>query len=123
MNINNTHVTIIEPQSEETSPANIPSWEAEQLLRKYGHQPEQFSTRQEVQQPVDNGLTFDQMIAQQEAKEREEQMRRQQQMKGPQPKTFDGSRGYDSEVRYTSDDDSGFGFKIEITTDMQLPRY
>ena len=116
-------VTMIEPQSEETKPANIPSWEAEQLLRKYGHQPEQFTTRQEevhVQQP---GLTFEEMIAQQEAEERNNQMRRQQQMTGPKPKTFDGGRGYDSEVRYTSDDDSGFGFKIEITTDMQLPRY
>lgn len=118
------HVTIIEPQSEESKPANIPSWEAEQLLRKYGHQPEQFTTRQEeIPQPVDNGLTFEQMIAQQEAQEREERMRRQQQMSGPKPMTFSGDRGYDSEVRYTSDNDSGFGFKIEITTDMQLPRY
>jgi len=116
-------VIMIEPQSEETKPANIPSWEAEQLLRKYGHQPEQFSTRQEVPQHIDTGLTFDQMIAQQEAQEREEQMRKQQQMNGPKPMTFDGNRGYDSEVRYTSDDDSGFGFKIEITADMQLPRY
>jgi hypothetical protein len=117
-------VRMIEPQSEETAPANIPSWEAEQLLRKYGHQPEQFTTRQqEVPQYVDNGLTLDQMIAQQEAEERNNQMRRQQQMTGPKPVTFSGDRGYDSEVRYTSDDDSGFGFKIEITTDMQLPRY
>ena len=117
-------VRMIEPQSEESKPANIPSWEAEQLLRKYGHQPEQFSTRQEeVPQYVDNGLTLDQMIAQQEAEQRNNQMRRQQQMNGPKPVTFSGDRGYDSEVRYTSDDDSGFGFKIEITTDMQLPRY
>jgi hypothetical protein len=117
-------VTVIEFQSEESKPANIPSWEAEQLLRKYGHQPEQFTTRQqEVPQNVDNGLTLDQMIAQQEAEERNNQMRRQQQMTGPKPVTFSGDRGYDSEVRYTSDDDSGFGFKIEITTDMQLPRY
>ena len=63
------------------------------------------------------------MIAQQELQKKEEQMRRQQQMTGPKPMTFDGGRGYDSEVKYTSDDDSGFGFKIEITTDMQLPRY
>lgn len=116
-------VIMIEPQSEESKPANIPSWEAEQLLRKYGHQPEQFTTRQEEVPHIDNGLTLDQMIAQQEAQERNNQMRRQQQMSGPKPVTFSGDRGYDSEVRYTSDDDSGFGFKIEITTDMQLPRY
>lgn len=117
-------VTMIEPQSEETRPANIPSWEAEQLLRKYGHQPEQFTTRQDYPNPPPApGLTFEEMIAQQEAEERNNQMRRQQQMNGPKPMTFSGDRGYDSEVRYTSDDDSGFGFKIEITTDMQLPRY
>ena len=115
-------VRMIEPQSEESKPANIPSWEAEQLLRKYGHQPEQFTTRQE-EVPQQPGLTFEEMIAQQEAEERDNQMRRQQQMNGPKPMTFSGDRGYDSEVRYTSDDDSGFGFKIEITTDMQLPRY
>lgn len=116
-------VRMVEPQSEETKPANIPSWEAEQLLRKYGHQPEQFTTRQEEVVAPPPGLSFEEMIAQQEAEQRNNQMRRQQQMNGLQPKTFDGSRGYDSEVRYTSDDDSGFGFKIEITTDMQLPRY
>jgi len=119
-----TQVTMIEPQSEETRPANIPSWEAEQLLRKYGHQPEQFTTRQDdPTPPTPPGLTFEEMIAQQESEERNNQMRRQQQMTGPKPMTFSGDRGYDSEVRYTSDDDSGFGFKIEITTDMQLPRY
>ena len=117
-------VTMIEPQSEETKPANIPSWEAEQLLRKYGHQPEQFTTRQDdINPPPVLGLTFEEMIAQQEAEQRNNQMRRQQQMNGPKPVTFSGNRGYDSEVSYTSDDDSGFGFKIEITTDMQLPRY
>jgi hypothetical protein len=117
-------VRMVEPQSEETKPANIPSWEAEQLLRKYGHEPEQFTTRQDNPLPPPApGLTFEEMIAQQEAEQRNNQMRRQQQMNGPKPVTFSGDRGYDSEVRYTSDDDSGFGFKIEITTDMQLPRY
>jgi hypothetical protein len=50
-------------------------------------------------------------------------MRRQQRMYGPRPTTFDSRNGYDSEVKYTSDDDTGFGFKIEITTDMKIPRY
>lgn len=116
-------VRIIQSQEEQTAPANIDSWEAEQLLRKYGHQPQQFSTHQEPQKPVDNGLTFEQMIAQEEAKLREEEMRRQQRMYGPRPTTFDSRNGYDSEVKYTSDDDTGFGFKIEITTDMKIPRY
>ena len=116
-------VRMIEPQSEETKPANIPSWEAEQLLRKYGHQPQQFSTREEPVSNPNQNLTFEQMVAQQESKLKEEELRKQQRMNGPKPSTFDGSRGYDSEVKYTSDEDTGFGFKIEITTDMKIPKY
>jgi hypothetical protein len=115
-------VRIIQSQEEHTQPANIDSWEAEQLLRKYGHQPQQFFTQQSqpTQQP---GLTFEEMVAQNEAKLREEEMRRQQRMYGTKPTTFDGRNGYDSEVKYTSDDDTGFGFKIEITSDMKIPKY
>lgn len=121
--MNRPEVRIIQSQQEQTQPANIDSWEAEQLLRKYGHQPQQFSTREEPQQPVDNGLTFEEMVAREEAKLKEEEMRRQQRMNGPRPTTFNGSRGYDSEVKYSSDEDTGFGFKIEITTDMKIPKY
>ena len=120
--MNRPEVRIIQNQEEQTSPANIDSWEAEQLLRKYGHQPQQFSTREEPQH-VDNGLTFEQMVAQEEARLRDEELRRIARMNGPRPTTFDGSRGYDSEVKYSSDEDTGFGFKIEITTDMKIPKY
>ena len=65
--MNRPEVRIIQNQEEQTQPANIDSWEAEQLLRKYGHQPQQFSTREEPKQ-VDNGLTFEQMVAQEESK-------------------------------------------------------
>jgi hypothetical protein len=116
-------VRIIQSQEENTQPANIDSWEAEQLLRKYGHQPQQFSTTQQSQPTQQPGLSFEEMVAQNEAKLKEEEMRRQQRMYGPKPTTFDGRNGYDSEVKYTSDDDTGFGFKIEITSDMKIPRY
>lgn len=121
--MNRPEVRIIQSQEEQTQPANIDSWEAEQLLRKYGHQPQQFSTREE--QPIKpvNNLTFEEMVAQEEARLREEEMRRRARMNGPRPTTFDGSRGYDSEVKYSSDEDTGFGFKIEITTDMKIPKY
>ena len=115
-------IRIIQNQEEQIQPANIDSWEAEQLLRKYGHQPQQFSTRETVSQPSNN-LTFEQMVAQEEARLKEEEMRRHQRMNSPRPTTFDGSRGYDSEVKYSSDEDTGFGFKIEITTDMKIPKY
>jgi hypothetical protein len=106
------------------SEREITGWEAEQLMRKYGHQPEQFSTfpteQPQIEQP---GLTFDEMVRQAEEKEINDRLRREQQMNGPRPSTFDGRNGYDSEIKYASDDDSGFGFKIEITSDMKLPRY
>jgi hypothetical protein len=116
-------IRIIQNQEEQTQPANIDSWEAEQLLRKYGHQNQQFSTREPQTIHPSQNLTFEQMVAQEEAKLKEEELRRQQRMNGPRPSTFDGSRGYDSEVKYSSDEDTGFGFKIEITTDMKIPKY
>lgn len=122
--MNRPEVRIIQNQEENTAPANIDNWEAEQLLRKYGYQNQQITTREEeVQNPVDNGLTFEQMIAQHEAKQREEEEKRRSKMYGPKPTTFDASRGYDSEVKYSSDEDTGFSFKVEITTDMKIPKY
>lgn len=121
--MNRPEVRIIQNQEEETKPANIDSWEAEQLLRKYGHQPNQFTTRPENIDPPKKELTFEEMLAQEEHKKKEEELRRKNQMYGPKPTTFDGGRGYDSEIKYGSDDDTGFGFKIEITTDMKLPKY
>jgi hypothetical protein len=115
-------VRLIQGQQVETNEnPNIDSWEAEQLLRKYGYQDAQYSTHQETPAPVDNGLTFEQMIAQEEARIKGEKMRRQQQMNGPKPISFDGSNGYYTETKYGSDDDSGYGFKIQITSDMPIP--
>ena len=115
-------VRVIQDQSVEST-REITGSEAEELLRKYGYaQPQQFSTRQEPEQPIDTGLSFEQMVAQQEAKRKEEALRQQQRMNGPKPITFSGNNGYDTEVKYGSDD-SGFGFRIEITTDMKIPKY
>jgi hypothetical protein len=101
----------------------IDNWEAEQLMRKYGYQNTQYSTNQETPIQQDNGLTFEQMIAQEEARIRDEKMRREQQLNGPKPISFDGRNGYHTETKYGSDDDSGYGFKIQITSDMPIPKY
>jgi hypothetical protein len=117
-------VRLIQGQQVETNEnPNIDSWEAEQLLRKYGYQNTQYSTYQETPVPIDNGLTFEQMIAQEDARIKGEEMRRRQQMNGPKPISFDGSNGYHTETKYGSDDDSGYGFKIQITSDMPIPKY
>ena len=101
----------------------IDNWDAEQLMRKYGYQNTQYSTNQETPIQQDNGLTFEQMLAQEEARIRDEKMRREQQLNGPKPISFDGRNGYHTETKYGSDDDSGFGFKIQITSDMPIPKY
>ena len=101
----------------------IDNWEAEQLMRKYGYQNNQYSSNQETPIQQDNGLTFEQMVAQEESRIREEKMRREQQLNGPKPISFDGRGGYHTETRYGSDDDSGYGFKIQITSDMPIPKY
>jgi uncharacterized protein YkuJ len=49
--------------------------------------------------------------------------RTQHQQNGPKPITFNSQGGYTTEVKYSTDDDTGFGFKIEVTSDMNLPRY
>ena len=102
------------------SEREITGSEAEELLRKYGHgQPQRFSTFQE--EPQSPPQTFEEMIKLQEDKERLERERRAQ-INGPKPITFNGQNGYSTETKYGSDDELGFGFKIEITTDMKLPK-
>jgi hypothetical protein len=113
-------VNIVQQQSVE-SEREITGSEAEEILRRYGHN-QQFSTRPQESKPVDNGLSFEQMVLQQEAKEREEMERKKNMMNGPRPTTF-GGNNYDSEVRYGTEEDTGFGFRIEIVTDMKLPKY
>ena len=108
------------------SEREVTGWEAEELLRKYGYGSGQFSTREEnVPHPQNpqNNLTFEQMLSIQEDQRMREEERRRQLRNGPKPTTFGGENGYDAEVKYGSDEDTGFNFRIEITTDMKLPKY
>lgn len=122
MNNGLTNIRQIEGQRIE-SEREITGSEAEELLRKYGYgQDQRFSTREEPVQSPQNNLTFEEMIRQQEEQRKAEEQRKMAKMNGPKPITFNGNGGYESEIKYGSDDDLGFGFKIEITTDMKLPR-
>jgi hypothetical protein len=113
---------IIDQQHVE-SEREITGWEAEQILRKYGHEPQHHSSI--PQQPVDptQNMTFEELLALEEQKRKNEESKRRQMLNGPKPITFNGHSGYDSEVRYSQDEDTGFGFKIEISSDMKLPKY
>lgn len=114
-------VRIIQDQQIETQPVEVTGYEAEQLLRKYTPN-QKFSTHQNQNIPVANELTFEEMVAQEEAKNREAIDSQFKKDNAPRPITFNGNDGYDSEIRYKSDD-SGFGLKITVSTDMKLPNY
>jgi len=120
--MNRPEVRVVQSQQIETNDnPNIDSWEAEQLLRKYGYQSSSNNTNI-PETNVDNGLSFEEMVAQEEIRLKNEQMKRDQQMRGPKPISFDGRNGYYSETTYGSDSDSGFSFKIEVTSDMNVPK-
>jgi hypothetical protein len=122
--MNRPNVTQIEGQRVE-SEREITGSEAEEILRRYGHNTDQSFSNRPVQQPVvqQPPQTFEEMVKQEEAKRKAEQDRRNAQLNGPKPITFEGQNGYESHTKYGSDDELGFGFKIEISTDMKLPKY
>ena len=123
--MNKPEVRLIQDQQIETNEnPSVDSWEAEQLLRKYGYQGTQYThspNQPAPQQDPSQGLTFEEMIEREEAKKRDEEARRRHQASGPKPISFDGRNGYHTETRYGSDEDSGYGFKIQITSDMPIP--
>lgn len=121
--MNRPEVRIVQNQEVEinNNPA-IDNWEAEQLLRKYGYKPESQNTIQQPEIAQDNGITFEEMVAQDEMRRRNDEMRRQQQMRGPKPVSFDGRNGYYSNTSYETDGDTGFSFQVQITSDMNIPK-
>jgi hypothetical protein len=122
--MNRPQVIQVEGQRVEAE-REITGYEAEELLRKYGYgQPNEFSTRVEPQvQQNQPALSFEDMIRQEEEKRKADEDRRRMQINGPKPITYNSNSGYDAEIKYGSDDELGFNFKIEITTDMKLPKY
>lgn len=118
--MNRPEVRIIQNQEEEVT-KELQGYEAEEILKKYGYS-QQFNNIPNISntQPIKKELTFDEMLEEKRKKEEVERINRLQKINGPKPITFDGK--YDSEVKYGSDDEFGIGFKIEITSDMKLPK-
>jgi hypothetical protein len=117
-------VRIVQGQEEQiNNNPQIDSWEAEQLMRKYGYENASYSTNEPMSEskPM-NELTFEEMIRQAEEQEIYDRLRSEQQMNGPKPISFDGRNGYHTQTTYETDSDTGFGFKIQITSDMNIPK-
>lgn len=94
------------------SEREITGYEAEELLRKYGYN--QSSCTSTIKEKPNTKMTFDELIELENSK--------QKQKKDQKPATFK-SDGYYSETKYGTDPESGYGFKIEIRSDMKIPRY
>ncbi len=101
-------VRIIDQQSEEIKPADISQSEAEALLAKYGYGSSQPTNYTE--EPIKNEETFEEMVRREEEKRRNTK---------PTNKRSDG---FSSETKWGSDSETGLNFKIEIVTDMKIPK-
>lgn len=108
-------VRIIQDQQEEIKPADISQNEKEMLLAKYG-----YKSSFEPNSQVNNDLSFEDMIKQEEEKNRQRMHEQMLKANGPKPYTFGGT--YDSNTTYGTDGDSGYTFKVNIVSDMPLPK-
>lgn len=111
-------VRIVQSQSEEIKPANLNQYEIDELLSKYGQKSQYVKSDINPNQ----GLTFDQMVIQQEAKIRNEEMKINQMRNGARPISFDPNNiGY-SETKYSDYDEDNLGIKVQIVSDMKIPK-
>lgn len=125
--MNRPEVRIIDGQQVQQSDVEVNGYEASALLAKYGFKQNSTPTEHSnyttpSTQPTDY-RTFEEMVREQEAREKarlEQQMRDRNR---PRAVTFDDSRGAWTESKWTSTDDetgNGFGIQVTIVTDMKF---
>ncbi|MCK9476300.1 MAG: hypothetical protein M0R46_10290 [Candidatus Muirbacterium halophilum] len=113
-------IKIIDNQEENIKDVDLNSYEAQQLLMKYNLSNQQQYSTNVVETPINNGLTFEEMVKIEEDKRKAEENRLNHLRNGQTPITFDGNNGYNTETKLSSTDD-GFSFKIHIVSDMNIP--
>ena len=113
--MNKPEVRIIEPQFEETKPAETSEWEKQQLLAKYG-----WSSNQTITQPTyhnpDMDLPYEELCRREELKQ--EQLRNKQRKPTVNAYSIDPNSVRYSEDKYSGDGD--LGFRVQIVSDMKL---
>ena len=115
--MNRPEVRIVQDQQEEIKPADISQNEAEMLLAKYGYK----NNPQPYQEPTFNptrDLPYEEMCRLEDEKLRQQLHEQMMKANGPKPYTFGGN--YDADTIYGTDD--GFTFKVNIVSDMPLPK-
>ena len=113
-------VRIIEPQQEQTSPADVTGSEASYLLAKYGYSapiPEH-----PIHQDPNDGLTFEEMVDQQNKELEYQRQMEYQRRYGPKAVTFDSRNiGYsNSEFRDMNIDSRNIGYSNSEFRDMNI---
>lgn len=115
--MNRAEIRIIQDQQEDIKPADISQNEIDMLLSKYGYNQTSYNSNIQTNS---NDLTFEEMIRIEEEKKRNLLHEKMLKMKSAKPYTFDGN--YDSETSYGTDSDTGFTFKVNIVSDMPIPK-
>lgn len=126
--MNKIDINIIQQQEICNGNVNLSNAEVINLMAKYGINP---SMPPAQEQPKFNdpnrNLTFDQMIAMEEAKLKAERQKKEfekmQEMNKPTPYSFDRQnvRFHDTQYR-TFDDENNFGMEIRVVTNMDINR-
>ena len=114
--MNRPEIRIIQDQQEEIKPADISQNEMDMLLWKYGYKPQTNYTEPDQ----NSGLSFEEMIRQEELKNQQHNYEQMMKAKSQKPYTFGGN--YDSETIYGTDGDTGYTFKVNIVSDMPIPK-
>ena len=121
--MNRPEVRIVEPQQySEPQQVNISSAEAYALMAKYGVNP----TQPNIQYPVqtDQNLTFDEMIAMEEQKNKsinqQKEMERMREMNKPTPYSFDRGSVRHHDTQYKSIEDTNIGIEVKVVTNMDI---
>lgn len=113
-------IRFIDNQEENIQDVDLNSYEAQQLLLKYNLSAPQHYNTNVVDSPIDDGLTFEEMVKLEENKRKAEEERLNHLRYGPKPMTFDSNNGYNTETKISSTED-GFSFKVQIVSDMNIP--
>jgi hypothetical protein len=114
-------VRIIEPQQEEIKAVDASQSERDYLLAKYGYKQSSPSYQEENHNPSQH-LTFEEMVALEESKQRELKRKEIERRNAPRPYTFDGDKVNYHESKYSDLDLDGqnLGIQVQIVSDMPI---
>jgi len=115
-------VRIIEPQQEEIKSVDASQSERDYLLAKYGYKQVLGPSYEEPAYNPNQHLTFEEMVALEESKQRELRRKEIERRNAPRPYTFDADRVNYHESKYSDLDINGqsLGIQVQVVSDMPI---